>query len=155
MLIPALVPELSLTLSCHCYKSSENRWLSPLLEFNSFVPHLTRHDYFCVLPRLQPFPGQGSRSSVRMSSLTALRTALGKPLLNSQHFSSLQQRCPLSFSIKMENFKLVDGRSLTHLAFYPQGVSLSLDSLIVTHMIKKIEKFQLPFTLCLSFSVSG
>lgn len=57
-----------------------------------------------VLPRLQPFPGGGSRSSVRMSSLTALRMALGKPLLHPQHFSSLQQRCPLLFATKKRVF---------------------------------------------------
>lgn len=100
MLISALLLELSLTPSCHGYKSSKTRSLFPLLEFSSFVPHLTRRDYFCVLPRLQPFPGRGSRSSVRITDITdSSGMALGEPLLNPQRFSSLQS-CPLPFSTK-------------------------------------------------------
>lgn len=129
----------------------KTRCLSPLLEFSSFVPHLTRHDDFCVLPRLQPFPGQGSRSWVRMASLTALGMALGKPLLNPQHCSSLQ-RCPLPFSTKT---------SISHSGWklFNSSGPFSTRSLFVVGLsnlpltwLKIIAELCVPFMLCPSSS---
>lgn len=107
----------------------------PLLEFNSFVPHLTRHDYSFVLPRLQPFPGQELSENVTTDSSESGPEA-------SAQLSTLQlpaAKGPLPLPTENRCFEMMDGRFFTHLACYPQGDSSALHSLISLTWLRIIE----------------
>lgn len=144
MLIPALILELSLTLSCHGYKSSKNRWLSPFVGVQLLCATLDQTWLFLCAAKIATFSWQGKQELSENVTADSSEGGLGS-LCSILNPSALHNKGASSLSHKKNNEFLRDGWKV-----FDSSCLISTRRLLVialsnlTHLIKNYWRTSCP-----------